>query len=69
MKSGLKDKMLNVTNIIIEVKRKIESSISVMAETFFKLYFKEKRSIIINNKNTPVGSLGFLKRNYDIDVE
>ena len=53
MKRGPKGTKRNAMKVTIEVERNE----------------KKKRNIIINGKNTPLGSVGFLKRNSDIRVE
>ena len=61
--------MTKLLNVTIEDERNIESNISDMTVTIFKLSSKEIRNIIIKSKNTPVWSIGFWKRKFGIDIE
>ena len=63
------DTVTNPLNVTIEDEGNIESNISDMAVTIFKLSNKEIRNIIIKSKNTPICSIGFWKRKFGIDVE
>ena len=63
------DTVTNPLNVTIEDEGNIESNISDMAVTIFKLSNKEIRNIIIKSKNTPIYSIGFWKRKFGIDVE
>ena len=59
------DTVIKPTNVTIEGEGNIESNISDMAVTIFKLNNKEIRNVIIKSKN----SIGFWKRKFGIDIE
>ena len=63
MKREWNDTVTNPLNVTIEDEENIESNISDMAVTIFKLSNKEIRNIIVKSKNTPICSIGFWKRN------
>ena len=69
MKREWNDTVIKPTNVTIEDEGNIESNISDMAVTIFKLSNKEIRNMIIKSKKTPVCSIGFWKHKFGIDVE
>ena len=64
LKREWNDTVTKPTNVTIEDEGNIESKISDMAETIFKLSNKEIRNIVMKRKNTPVCSIGFWEREH-----